>query len=89
MAAPTNAANVKKALANSEPSTHSPAGPDQPGSAPNWETLVADDALDFALHIVRKLTRAELGEIDAIPGAEPRPVLDDESLSESLPIVRR
>ncbi len=37
----------------------------------NWETLVADDALDFALHIVRKLTRAELGEIDAIPGAEP------------------
>ena len=26
------------------------------------ETLVADDALDFALHIVRKLARAELGE---------------------------
>ena len=35
------------------------------------ETLVADDALDFALHIVRKLAGAELGEIDAIPGAEP------------------
>ena len=28
----------------------------------NWETLVADDALDFSLHIVRKLARAELGE---------------------------
>ena len=26
MAAPTNAANVKKALANSEPSTHGPSG---------------------------------------------------------------
>jgi hypothetical protein len=35
------------------------------------ETLVAEDALDFALHIVRKLARAELGEIHAIPGAEP------------------
>ena len=35
------------------------------------ETLVAEDALDFALHIVRKLARAELGEIDAIAGAEP------------------
>ena len=34
------------------------------------ETLVAEDALDFALHIVRKLARAELGEIDAIAGAQ-------------------
>ena len=32
--------------------------------------LVADDALDFALHIVRELARAELGEIDAIAGAQ-------------------
>src|SRR5262245_9144689 len=32
--------------------------------------LVADDALDFAFHIVRKLARAELGEIDAIAGAQ-------------------
>src|SRR5262245_55291425 len=32
--------------------------------------LVADDPLDFALHIVRKLARAELGEIDAVAGAQ-------------------
>src|SRR5262245_53010706 len=32
--------------------------------------LVADDALDFALHIMRKLARAKLGEIDAIAGAQ-------------------
>src|SRR3954470_452251 len=35
------------------------------------KTLVAHDAIDFAFHIVRKLAGAELGEIDAIPGAEP------------------
>ena len=34
------------------------------------ETFVAHDALDFALHIVRKLAGAELGEIDAIAGAQ-------------------
>ena len=35
------------------------------------ETFVAHDAIDFAFHIVRKLAGAELGEIDAIAGAEP------------------
>src|SRR4029077_8656139 len=32
--------------------------------------LVTEDALDFALHIMRKLARAELGELDAIAGAQ-------------------
>jgi hypothetical protein len=31
--------------------------------------LIAE-ALDFALHVVGKLARAELGEIDAVAGAQ-------------------
>ena len=62
MAAPTNAASVKKALANSEPSTH--------GTKRTWASALHKSAIGGKADISRTLNGLFLSYIGAFPSAD-------------------